>query len=145
MQSVKRPLVQSALTDSCERILANRHLQFDEIAEPYFNALKAPLIVKSTHLGNAQVPKDPETGPPFPDHALRMNAADRLVDLYGGKPRDVETPKDPPKSITIILRKEASVKTAAVVNPTGRTSIVPEGETKYPALAVRFTKPNGSA
>ena len=107
--------------------MRRRQIQFDEIVEPYFDALKAPLIVKSTQLGKAQ-----ET--PFPDHALRMNAADRLVDLYGGKPR----------SITIIIRREASAQSPIVVNPPGRTSIIPEGETTHPKLPVRFVKPNGS-
>jgi len=111
---VKRPLVQSALTDTCERILAKRKMQFDEIVEPYFDALKAPLIVKSTQLGDAQVPKDLETGQPFPDHALRMDAADRIVDLFGGKPREVEMPSEPQKGLTIIFQKEASAKVAIV-------------------------------
>ena len=138
------PRFQSAFTDSCERIMRKRQIQFDEIVEPYFDALKAPLIVKSTQLGDAQVPNDPETGKPFPDHALRMDAADRIVDLFGGKPREVEIPSEPPKGITIIFQKESGAKVAMVVNPTGRTSIIPEGETKHPKLPVRFVKPNGS-
>jgi hypothetical protein len=140
---VKRPSVQSALTDCCERIIRKREMQFDEIVEPYFDALKAPLIVKSTQLGDAYVPKDPETQQPYPDHALRMDAADRLIDLYGGKPRDVEMPSEPQKGLTIIFQKEARAKNAVVVNPTGLTSIVPTGETKYPKLPVIFRKPNG--
>jgi hypothetical protein len=137
-KAVKRPCIQSVFTDSCERILAKRQMQFDELVEPYFDGLKAKVIVKSQQLGDAQ-----ETE--FPDHALRMNAADRLVDLYGGKPRDVEMPTEPPpKGLTIIFQKESSAKVAVVVNPTGRTSIIPEGETKYPKLPVIFRKPNGS-
>jgi hypothetical protein len=142
---VKRPLVQSALTDTCERILAKRKMQFDEIVEPYFDALNAPLIVKSAQLGDAYMPLEPKTQKPYPDHAVRMAAADRIVDLYGGKPRDVEMPTEPPpKGLTIIFQKESSAKVAVVVNPTGRTSIIPEGETKYPKLPVIFRKPNGS-
>ena len=136
-KAIKRPCIQSVFTDSCERILAKRQMQFDELVEPYFDGLKANVIVKSQQLGDAQ-----ETE--FPDHALRMNAADRLVDLYGGKPREVEMPTEPTKGITIIFQKEASAKVQVVVNPTGRTSIIPEGETKYPKLPVIFRKPNGS-
>src|SRR6266850_8490360 len=77
-KAIKRPCIQSVFTDSCERILAKRHMQFDELVEPYFDGLKAKVIVRSQQLGDAQ-----ETE--FPDHALRMNAVDRLVDLYGGK------------------------------------------------------------
>jgi hypothetical protein len=143
-KAIKRPCIQSQFTDSCERIMQKREMQFDEIVEPYFDALKAPLIVKSTQLGDAQVPKDPETGEPFPDYRLRMDAADRIVNLYGGKPRDVEMPSEPPKGLTIIFEKESSAKVPVVVNPTGRTSIVPTGETKHPKLPVTFVKPNGS-
>jgi len=141
---VKRPSVQSALTDSCERILAKQNIPFDRIVEPYFDALDAPLMVKRTQLGDAQVPKDPETGKPFPDYRLRMDAADRIVNLYGGKPRDVEMPVEPPKGITIIIQKEANARGTVAMNPTGRTSIIPEGETKHPKLPVTFVKPNGS-
>ena len=136
-KAIKRPCIQSVFTDSCERILAKRQMQFDQLVEPYFDGLKAKVIVKSQQLGDAQ-----ETE--FPDHALRMNAADRLVDLYGGKPGTIEMPAETPKGLTIIFQKEASAKDAVVVNPTGRCSIVPEGETTHPKLPVTFRKPNGS-
>jgi hypothetical protein len=144
-KAVKRPCIQSAFTDSCERIFRERNIPFDRMVGRIVDALDAPLIVKSTQLGDAQIPKDPETGEPFPDHVLRMAAADRLIDLYGGKPREVEMPTEPPpKGLTIIFQKESSAKVQVVVNPTGRTSIIPEGETKYPKLPVIFRKPNGS-
>jgi hypothetical protein len=95
-KAIKRPCIQSAFTDSCERIMAKRHLQFDQIVEPYFDALTAKLIVKSSQLGDAQ-----QTD--LPDYPLRMNAADRLVDLYGGVGKvheqddsDTDVPKFPP-------------------------------------------------
>lgn len=143
-KAVKRPCIQSIFTDSCERIMRKRQIQFDEIVEPYFDALKAPLLVKSAQLGDAQLTRNPETGEPFPDYGLRMDAADRIVDLFGGKPREVEMPSEPSKGITIIFQKESGAKVAVVVNPTGRTSIIPEGETKHPPLPVTFRKPNGS-
>jgi hypothetical protein len=142
-KAVKRPGIQSQLTDSFHRIMERRQIQFDEIVEPYFDALKAPLIVKSTQLGDAYMPIEPKSQQPYPDHALRMDAADRIVDLFGGKPRAVEMPPEPPKGITIIFQKESNAKAAVVTNPTGCTSIMPEGETKHPKLPVTFVKPNG--
>lgn len=84
-KAIKRPCIQSQFTDSCERIRQQRNIPFDRIVERYFDALDAPLIVKSTRLGGAYIPKDPKTQQPFPDHALRMDAADRIVELYGGQ------------------------------------------------------------
>ena len=119
-------------------------MQFDEIVEPYFDALNAPLIVKNSRLGDAKIPTNPKTGEPFPDHALRMDAAYRIVDLFGGKPREIEMPSESPKRITIIFQKDSSAQVAVVVNPTGRTSIVPEGATTHPKLPVRLVKRNGA-
>ena len=141
---VKRPLVQSALTDSCERIMQRRQIPFDRMVELYFDALDAPLVVKSAQLGDAYMPLEPKTQQPYPDHALRMDAADRIIALYGGKPRNVELSADPPKGLTIIFQKESSAQSPIVVTPTGRTSIIPEGETKHPTLPVTFRKANGS-
>ena len=118
-------------------------MQFDEIVEPYFDALNAPLIVKNSRLGDAKIPTNPKTGEPFADHALRMDAAYRIVDLFGGKPREIEMPSEPPKKITIIFQKDSSAQVAVVVNPTGRTSIVPEGATTHPKLPVTLVKRNG--
>ncbi|MBK5280526.1 MAG: hypothetical protein JJE16_00400 [Nitrospiraceae bacterium] len=143
-KAIKRPCIRSAFTESCERIFEKRNIPFDRIVERYVDALDAPLIVKSTQLGDAYMPLEPKTQLPYPDHVIRMNAADRLVELYGGKPRDVEMPTEPPKGITIIIRKEPSAPVAVVVNPKGLTSIVPTGTTTHPKLPVRFVKPNGS-
>lgn len=140
---VKRPCVQSPFTDSCQRLFAKHHLPFDRMVEPYVEALNAPLIVKSTQLGDAYMPIDPTTQQPYPDHAVRMEAAGHLIDLHGGKPREVEMPSEPTKGITIIFQKESSAKVAVVVNPKGLTSIVPTGETTHPKVPVIFRKPNG--
>lgn len=81
---VKRPYIQSIVTEAVDRVMKQENKEFDAIVRPLVKALDAPLIVKSTQLGDAQIPKDPETGEPFPDHQTRMAAADRLIDLYGG-------------------------------------------------------------
>ena len=143
-KAVKRPCIQSQFTDSCERIFRERNIPFDRMVGRIVDALDAPLIVKSAQLGDAYMPLEPKTQQPYPDHGLRMAAADRLIDLYGGKPREVEMPTEPTKGLTINFYKESSAKVAVVVNPTGRTSIIPEGETKHPKLPVIFRKPNGS-
>jgi hypothetical protein len=143
-KAIKRPCIQSAFTDSCVRIFEKRNIPFDRIVERYVEALDAPLIVKSAQLGDAYMPLDPKTQKPYPDHALRMEAAGHLIDLHGGKPREVEMPSEPTKGITIIFQKEAGAKVAVVVNPTGRTSIIPTGETTHPKVPVTFRKANGS-
>ena len=143
-KAIKRPCIQSAFTESCERIFEKRNIPFDRIVERYVEALSAPLMVKSTQLGDAYMPLDPKTQLPYPDHAIRMEAAGRLIDLYGGKPREVDMPTEAPKGLTIIFEKESSAKGAVVVNPTGLTSIKPTGETKHPKLPVTFVKSNGS-
>ena len=143
-KAIKRPCIQSQFTESCARLFAKHNLPFDRMVEPFVEALNAPLMVKSTQLGDAYMPLDPKTQKPYPDHALRMEAAGHLIDLHGGKPRDVEMPTETSKGITINFYKESSAKVAAVVNPTGRTSIIPTGETKHPVIPVTFRKANGS-
>lgn len=143
-KAIKRPCIVSAFTDSCERIMQKRQIQFDEIVEPYFDALNAPLMVKSTQLGDAYMPLDPKTQLPYPDHAIRMEAAGHLIDLHGGRPREMELPSEPQKGLTIIFQKEAGAKVAVVVTQPDRTRIVPTGETKHPTIPVVFRKPNGS-
>ena len=86
----------------------------------------------------APVPKEP----PKPES---LDGEWKVVQiLHGGKPRDVEMPTETSKGITINFYKESSAKVAAVVNPTGRTSIIPTGETKHPVIPVTFRKANGS-
>ena len=134
-KAIKRPCIQSAFTDSCERIFLRRNIPFDRIVERYVDALDAPLMVKRTQLGDARIPKDPDTGKPYPDHAIRMEAAGHLVDLYGGKPREVEMPSAPARGLTIIIRREPTAQAPTVVNPTGLTSNVPTGTTTHSQTA----------
>jgi hypothetical protein len=81
---VKRPYSQGIVTEAVNRVMKEKNKEFDAIVRPIVKALDAPLIVKSSQLGDTQIPKDPETGEPFPDHQTRMAAADRLIELYGG-------------------------------------------------------------
>ncbi|UVT19015.1 MAG: terminase small subunit [Nitrospira sp.] len=78
---VKRPYIQTILTESCDRIMKRRDLVLDDILEPVFEALSAKVIVRSQQLGDAQEVD-------LPDHQIRMQASDRLVDLYSGQMKD---------------------------------------------------------
>ena len=100
-QVVRHPVIQSLLTDSCQRIMQKRNMEFDAILEPYFDGLKAPLIVKSTQLGDAQIARDPKTGEPFPDYHTRIASADRLVDLHRQQGAQGEDPKPPGPPVNI--------------------------------------------
>lgn len=81
---VKKPYIQSVFTDAVERVMQAEKKEFDDIVRPYVKALDAPLVVKSTTEGIACIAKDPETQEIIPDHDVRMKAADRIVDLFGG-------------------------------------------------------------
>lgn len=105
---VKRPLVQSALTEAVERIMAARNKQFDEIIRPYVDGLDAAVVVKSATEGIACLAKDPETQEVIPDHDVRIKSADRIVALMGGVPREIEMPAPPPKGLTVIINKESA-------------------------------------
>jgi phage terminase small subunit len=80
---VKRPYIQSILTESCDRIMKKRDMILDDILEPVFEALSAMVIVKSQQLGDA-----PEVN--LPDHQTRMQASDRLIELNSGQMKDKE-------------------------------------------------------
>lgn len=81
-QVVQHPVIQSILTESCERVLKKRQKSIDDLLMPFVEALKAPLIVKSARSGKVLIPKDAETGQPFPDHRVRMKAGEHLMSLY---------------------------------------------------------------
>lgn len=78
---IRHPEVQSLLTESVERVLAEEKKQFVDIVRPYVKALGACVVVKSTQLGVAS-----ETT--IPDHSIRMEAANQLTKLY--QPRNAE-------------------------------------------------------
>jgi hypothetical protein len=81
---VKRPLVQSALTEALER----QGMTFGRILKPVIHALDATVIDR-TLAGSVQTN--------LPDQRIRLEAHDRLVRLYGGTPRASESPPLPPR------------------------------------------------
>ena len=133
-QVVRHPVIQSLLTDSCQRIMQKRNMEFDAILEPYFDGLKAPLIVKSTQLGDAQIARDPKTGEPFPDYHTRIASADRLVDLHlqKGAQGEDQKPPGPPVNIQVNFIKTPTqhpsprVSTKPTIQAQGTGSPVPK-------------------
>ena len=116
---VKRPLVQSALTQALDR----QGLKLVHILRPVVDALDANLMVRSQRLGSVH-----ET--PFPDHHLRMRAANFLIGLYGGTPKASEIPPPPPKGLTVIINKDGESEQGAqqTNRVVDRTKIQPTGE-----------------
>lgn len=126
-QVIRQPVIQSLLTESCQRIMQKREMEFDAVLEAYFDALEAPVIVKSTQLGDVHIPKDPTTGKPFPDHHTRMAAADRLIDLHRPKSTQAEDNQPPPVSPVNIQVK--FIKTPANSLPTPIIPTTPNVQT----------------
>ena len=93
---VKRPYIQSIFTDAVERLLDKYEMKLDDILSPYFEGLKAKVIVKSTQLGDAQEVD-------LPDHTIRMEAAGHLAKLLGAEAKlaEEEDRKGDDHSVTI--------------------------------------------
>ena len=78
-QIIRRPRIQSFLTEALERM----GVTTERILQPVVDSLQANVVVKHTESLTAVVTD-------VPDLALRIQAHDRIVDLYGGKPRDLD-------------------------------------------------------
>ncbi len=89
---VKRPMVQSALTEALER----QGVTFDRILRPVIDALDATVVVR-TIAGPIETK--------LPGHRMRLEAHDRLVSLYGGPPRASEIPPLSPRGQLSLFRK----------------------------------------
>jgi len=125
---VKRPLVQSALTEALER----QGMTFGRILKPVIHALDATLIAR-TLAGSVQTK--------LPDHRIRLEAHDRLVRLYGGTPRASEIPPLPPRGLVVIIQKEGGLsETKEPLDVGARTKIEPRGEGGTTPLRVRITR-----
>ena len=80
---------------------------------------------------------------PLAPHVLNAPATDHPAHTSDTTSKHF-LPGGAPKGITIIFERVPRAQVTLVANPTGRTSIVPEGETKHPPLPVLFVKQNGS-
>ncbi len=101
-QIIKRPQTQSFLTDALERL----GVTSEKIMQTLVDGLEAKVVVKSSE---ALTAKETEV----PDLRTRMDAADRIADLYGSKPRAAEASKPaPPSLICNFFRVEAGQTSA---------------------------------
>lgn len=112
---VRHPQVQSILTESLARVLAEEQKQFDDIVRPYVKALDANVVVKMPAIGDAVQTK-------VVDHAIRMAAAEHLTNLYRSKVAEAgesgEGAEDKPTVVYQINFINGSSKEApTVVNP----------------------------
>lgn len=107
---LRRPMIQSMFTDEIQKALEGKGKVFGAMVAPYIEALDAPVIVKSNIEGIACIARDPDTQAVIPDHRVRMEAADKLIALHGGVPREVDMPPpaQPPMNI-LIVRDQAKV------------------------------------
>jgi len=103
---LRRPLVQSALTEALER----QGVSLRKLVKPIADGLKATLV--TTHRGEAI-----ETD--IPDHRTRLEAAELAISLHGGLPKQVELPPAPQEPLTIIF--EAPDGTTTGIHLGGRT------------------------
>ena len=125
---VKRPMVQSALTEALER----QGMTFERILKPVVDALDATVIAR-TLAGPVKTK--------LPNHRIRLEAHDRLVRLYGGTPRSSEIPPLPAKGLVVIIQKEGGISEKKEPLDVGaRTKIQPQGEAGTNPLRVRITR-----
>lgn len=82
-QIIRHPVVQSLLTESCERVLRKQHKSFDDLLKPFVKALEATVVVKMPAAGRAV-----QTS--VIDHPTRIAAATHLIGLYRAKGNEVQ-------------------------------------------------------
>ena len=125
---VKRPMVQSALTEALER----QGVTFDRILRPAIDALDATVVVR-TIAGPIETK--------LPGHRMRLEAHDRLVSLYGGPPRASETPPLSPRGLVVIIQKEEGLSEKKEPLDVGAgTKIEPQGVGGTNPLRVQITR-----
>ena len=124
---VKRPLVQTALTEALER----QGMTFERILKPVVDALDATVIAH-TLAGPVKTK--------LPDHRIRLEAHNRLVSLYGGTPRASEIPPMPANGLVVIIQKESENQPKPAVDARPKTQILPTGIGKTPPLPVCIVK-----
>lgn len=100
---LRRPLVQSALTDA----LRKQGITLSKIVKPIKDALSANLV--TVFMGVAKENKQ------IPDHKTRLEACDRALALHGGLPKQVELPPMPREPLTVIFESNAQGQTRAAV------------------------------
>lgn len=80
---VRQPVVQSLLTESCERIIKEHNKTFDDLLRPFVKALDAHIVVKRPSAGRA-------VQTTVVDHPTRMAAATHLIGLFLARGKEVQ-------------------------------------------------------
>ena len=91
---MRRPLVQSALTEA----LAREGGTLARIVRPVVDALQATLIISTTG-GMVAIN--------CPDHRVRLDAANVAIRMLGGIPRASELPQQPSPSLTVNISQNS--------------------------------------
>ena len=99
---LRRPLVQSALTDA----LRKQGITLGKIVKPIKDALSANLV--TTFMGTATKTK-------LPDHKTRLEASELAMSLHGGLPKQIELPPLPREPLTVIFESDGHGQTRAAV------------------------------
>lgn len=131
---LQRPMFRSMFTDLIEEGLRKRNKEFQGVVDPYLDGLDAVVVVKSQTEGIATLAVDPETRLPIPDHDIRIKAADRIIGLYGGVPKESEIPPEPQPGMTIIINKDGGAVQVNQQTVVDRTKIEPTGEETLPPM-----------
>lgn len=123
---IRHPVVQSLLTGCCERVLQKTHKSFDDLLEPFVNALDAKVVVKTPAKGRA-------VQTTVVDHPTRMAAAVFLIGLFRAKGGELQEEdsglKGPPLRYQINFVKTPPDKDSKpVVFPTSSSQQVPPGQ-----------------
>ena len=98
---IRRPLVQSALSDALRR----QGVTLAKMVKPIKDALQAKRVI--LFQGTA-------TETALPDHQTRLEASDRAVALLGGMPRQVEMPPPPREPLTVIFEADGQHTMTAI-------------------------------
>lgn len=134
-QIIRHPVVQSLLTESCERVLQKQNKSFDDLLKPFVKALDATVVVKMPAAEGA-------VQTTVVDHSTRMAAAEHLIGLYRAKGNDVQEgdarEKGPPVLLQINFIKSPKDKdTKSVGLPlSGSRQVLPEqGDVSVPQVS----------
>lgn len=133
---IRHPVVQSLLTDCCERVLQKNHKSIDDLLEPFVSALDAKVVMKMTAAGTAVQTK-------VVDHPTRMAAAAHLTGLYRAKGAELQEEdsrlKGPPVLYQInFIESPKDKHTKPVVLPSSSSQQVPPGQGSVSVPQVTF-------
>lgn len=125
---IRHPVVQSLLTECCERVLRKHNKSFDDLLRPLVKALDANIVMKMSASGTA-------VQTTVADHPTRMAAATHLIGLYRAKGNEIQEgdagSKRPPVLLQINFIKSPKDSTPCVISrpipqPASRVAPIPQ-------------------